>query len=104
MPPPFLLKSSSWAKLRLFAMSGCNAGGYWPTQYQLPGASQTLFFGSANQSLDSCEMLSTLYTLMRPYLVVCTSWKSLGCTCTPLSTLCFTALYSNDLAIISVGL
>ena len=35
------LKSSSCLKSRRLAMNDCNAGGYWPTQYQMPGASHT---------------------------------------------------------------
>merc|ERR1719188_783595 len=48
-------------------MSGANAGGYWPTQYQLPGASHFRFLGSKIHSFDSCETFMTWKTFMRPY-------------------------------------
>merc|ERR1719203_2008897 len=56
----FLLKSSSWAKSFRIAMRGASAGGYCPTQYQLPGASHFRFAGSATQSLDSWETFRIL--------------------------------------------
>merc|ERR1740139_1467657 len=103
LPLSFLLKSSSCAKDFLFSISGISAGGYWPMQYQLPGASHTRLAGSATQSLDSCEMFRTWKTRMRPYLVVWTSLHNFGLSLTLGFTLWFTALYSNDFAIIGVG-
>merc|ERR1712127_71991 len=99
---PFLLKSSTCAKLRRFAMSFSSAGGYWPTQYQLPGASQILFLGSATHALLSSEMFMTLNTRIKPCCVVCPSLNNCWLALTP-SMPCFTSLYSNDLAIMGVG-
>ena len=39
--------------ISMFSPSHC------PTQYQLPGASQMRFAGSATQALDSCDTFST---------------------------------------------
>merc|ERR1712228_223190 len=71
------------------------AGG--ATQYQLPGASQTLFLGSSIQALLSCDTFSTLNILMMPYRDLNTSEKRLGCAPTSFSfSPCFTRLYTKD--------
>merc|ERR1712110_571694 len=63
----FLLKSSNCAKFLRLAMSLSKAGGYCPTQYQLPGASHFRFAGSATQSLDSWDTLRILKIRIMPY-------------------------------------
>ena len=59
-PPRCLLKSSSCAKSMRLEISSRRAGGYWPTQYQDPGASQMRFAGSR---VHCFEVLDTLRTL-----------------------------------------
>merc|ERR1712087_713806 len=68
LPAPFLLKSSNCLKFLRFAISFPRAGGYCPTQYQLPGASQTRLAGSATQAFDSFDTFRTLKIRIRPYL------------------------------------
>ena len=52
------------------AINGHSAGGYWPVQYQLPGASQMRLAGSATHSLDFLDTLRTLKMRTLPYLEV----------------------------------
>jgi len=63
-------------------MSGCSAGGYWPVQYQEPGASQMRLAGSATHFLDLRETFMILKMRTLPYLEVnaCVNifWLSAG--------------------------
>ena len=60
--PFFALKSSSCVKASFFSISLLSAGGYWPTQYHEPGASQIRF---SEEEIHALLFLDTLFTLKK---------------------------------------